>query len=365
MTIYDKGNGGNMPCKAPASINVYHLIILDESGSMTRVAHQTVEGCNETIQTIRKMQSVSPEQHHSASIYLFSSGNSRYVIKDMNANDMREMNDMDYTPSSCTPLFDAMGDTLTELRSVIGPGAMGYVTVISDGYENDSHRFSLQMIKALVDELKEKGVIFSFIGANIDASAYARSMDIDNSLQFKQDDRGTREMWQRERKSRMRSSARMRYAQRYRENITDREFFEEENSGRYFSEQNDNSRITPEHIEALRPNEIFVFGSNIAGRHSGGAAKLALRKFGAAMGQAEGRQGSSYAIPTVGVTEEEINESVKRFCSYARQHTELTFLVTPIGCGHGGFEPFTIAPTFMDAAALSNVKLPRMFWDFL
>ena len=159
-------------------------------------------------------------------------------------------------------------------------------------------------------------------------------MDIDNSLQFKQDDRGTREMWQRERKSRMRSSARMRYAQRYREDITDREFFEEENSGRYFSEQNDNSRITPEHIEALRPNEIFVFGSNIAGRHSGGAAKLALRKFGAVMGQAEGRQGSSYAIPTVGVSEEEINatrgkNNVNKFeneVAFARPSTSFIYL---------------------------------------
>lgn len=311
------------------------------------------------------MQSVNPDQHHFVSIYLFRSGSSRYIHKDVPAMGIQELKENDYRPGACTPLFDAIGFTLTEMRNCIGTDSMGYVTVISDGYENDSRQFTLQMVKELVDELKEKGVIFSFIGANIDATAYARSMDIDNSMQFRQDERGTREMWQRERKSRMRSSARMNYARRYRQDISGVEFSMEENSGRYFDEQNDNSRITPDHIDTLKPNEVFVFGSNIAGRHGGGAAALAVRKFGAVFGQAEGRQGNSYAIPTVGVTEEQINEAVQRFCNYAGHHSELTFLVTPVGCGHGGFEPYTIAPMFMKAARLNNVKLPRIFWDFL
>lgn len=81
--------GKNMPCKVPASISVHHLIIIDESVSMARISAQTVSGCNETIQTIRKMQSVNPDQHHFVSIYLFRSGSSRYIHKDVPAMGIR------------------------------------------------------------------------------------------------------------------------------------------------------------------------------------------------------------------------------------------------------------------------------------
>ena len=87
-------------------------------------------------------------------------------------------------------------------------------------------------------------------------------------------------------------------------------------------------RITPEWITSLKENEIFVFGCRNSGRHFDGASCFALEHFGAIMGQREGRQGQSYAIPTIGGTidKKELQESVARFTEYAAEHPELTFL---------------------------------------
>lgn len=123
-------------------------------------------------------------------------------------------------------------------------------------------------------------------------------------------------------------------------------------------------RITPEWIETLQENEIFVFGCRNSGRHWDGASAFALENFGAIMGQREGRQGRSYAIPTIGGTIglQEIRQSVARFTQYAAEHPELHFLVTPIGCGGGCRSEQDIAPMFCNAAKLPNVSLPQEFW---
>lgn len=126
-------------------------------------------------------------------------------------------------------------------------------------------------------------------------------------------------------------------------------------------------KVTPKWIDTLGANEIFVFGCRNSGRHWDGASAFALENFGAIMGQREGRQGQSYAIPTIGgvIDLKEIHESVKTFTRYAAEHPELHFLVTPIGCGGGCRTPREIAPMFRDAAKLPNVSLPREFWYIL
>lgn len=126
-------------------------------------------------------------------------------------------------------------------------------------------------------------------------------------------------------------------------------------------------RITPEWITSLKENEIFVFGCRNSGRHFDGASCFALEHFGAIMGQREGRQGQSYAIPTIGGTidKKELQDSVARFTKYAVEHPELTFLVTPVGCGGGGWRPWMVAPMFRNASKLENVYLPQEFWDEL
>lgn len=117
-------------------------------------------------------------------------------------------------------------------------------------------------------------------------------------------------------------------------------------------------RTTPNRIDKLQPGEIFVFGSNLLGMHAGGAARAAYHKFGAVMGQGVGLQGQSYAIPTMQGGVETIKPYVDEFIDFARQHPELTFLVTRIGCGIAGFRDEEIAPLFAEAHQLSNVVLP-------
>lgn len=109
---------------------------------------------------------------------------------------------------------------------------------------------------------------------------------------------------------------------------------------------------------------IFVFGSNRAGRHGRGAARTALFNHGAKYGQGEGLQGSSYAIPTKDenlrtLPVPEIEKHVKKFIQFAKRRTDLTFMLTPIGCGLAGHSPSHIARLFADAPA--NVVLPDEF----
>ena len=122
-----------------------------------------------------------------------------------------------------------------------------------------------------------------------------------------------------------------------------------------------NRRFTPEHIAVLEPGEIFVFGSNLAGAHGGGAARAARIHFGAVMGQGIGLQGRSYAIPTMQGGPETIKPYIDDFILFAKQHPELTFLVTPIGCGIAGFQARDIAPLFASAIDVENIILPRQF----
>jgi len=130
-----------------------------------------------------------------------------------------------------------------------------------------------------------------------------------------------------------------------------------------------------DHAETLRvenlmkhPNAIFVFGSNLAGRHGAGAAKDALDLYGAVRGVGHGPQGRAYAIPT---KDENINtlpfktvvNYVSTFLDYANQYPNLTFAVTRIGCGRAGYNDFQIAPLFTHAP--HNCQLPEHWRDII
>lgn len=122
-----------------------------------------------------------------------------------------------------------------------------------------------------------------------------------------------------------------------------------------------NRPFTPEDIYELKPNEIFVFGSNLAGSHGGGAARLAYNRFGAIWGQGVGLQGQSYGIPTMHGGVDAIKPYVDDFIEFAKQHPEYTFLVTKIGCGIAGFTTEEIAPLFQNAIDVENIILPESF----
>ena len=122
---------------------------------------------------------------------------------------------------------------------------------------------------------------------------------------------------------------------------------------------------TPRYIDQLEPNEIFVFGSNLAGMHGGGAARVAYEKFGAVWGQGVGLQGQTYAIPTMQGGVDTIRPYVDEFIAFAKVHPQYTFLVTPIGCGIAGFEEEEIAPLFKAALGIENIVLPEWFVQIL
>lgn len=124
-------------------------------------------------------------------------------------------------------------------------------------------------------------------------------------------------------------------------------------------------KFTPEMIESLGENEIFVFGSNLQGMHQGGAARVARLKFGAVWGVGVGLQGQSYAIPTMQGGVDTIKPYVDQFIRMAALLPQLTFYVTRIGCGIAGFRDADIAPLFRNALELRNVVLPRSFADIL
>lgn len=122
-----------------------------------------------------------------------------------------------------------------------------------------------------------------------------------------------------------------------------------------------NRTYTPDRIESLRPNEVFVFGSNIRGLHLGGAARVANRYFGAQWGVGEGLTGQCYALPTMEGGADYVKTKVDAFLACARLHPDLTFLVTRIGCGIAGFKDAEIGPLFREAVPMQNVILPKTF----
>ena len=132
-----------------------------------------------------------------------------------------------------------------------------------------------------------------------------------------------------------------------------------------------NYEFSPDFIESLGQNEVFVFGSNLNGVHSGGASLMAFRNFGAEWGQAEGPQGQSYAILTdirdeaVDKITDFLKKHIDKFLDYAKVHQDKTFLVTKIGCGTAGFSEDFMAQFFKEAIGMKNVRLPREFVEIL
>lgn len=97
--------------------------------------------------------------------------------------------------------------------------------------------------------------------------------------------------------------------------------------------------------------QIFVFGSNLAGRHGKGSAREARLKWGAVYGVGMGRTGNAYAIPTKDevlkvLPSSVVNAYIQEFRTYAEEHPDLDFIVVKIGCGLAGFKEEEIAPLF-------------------
>ncbi|MDE6483852.1 MAG: VWA domain-containing protein, partial [Duncaniella sp.] len=197
------------PAPQPAHKRVHNLIILDESGSMQSIYQPALSGVNETLQTIRQAQIDHPNQTHFVTLISFNTSRYNEIYCDTPAAKAIDITPKHYQPAASTPLYDAMGRSMTTIRSKVEDGDIVLVTVITDGYENASTEYDGKAIKSLIDSLKHCGWIFTYIGANQDVEKVAESMSIDNHLSFKADENGTKEMWAKESSSRKRFFSRI------------------------------------------------------------------------------------------------------------------------------------------------------------
>jgi uncharacterized protein YegL len=192
-------------------ITVYNVIILDKSGSMSSIARQAIDGVNETIGSIRSAQEKNPDQKHMVTLVAFCGCEMKVIYDNVPVAEAKTLTDKDYRPCCMTPLYDAVGSTITRIHSLKSSddNSLALVTIITDGYENASREFTLTALKSLIDSYKEQGWQFTYIGADHDVEQVAYTLNIDHSMQFDKDEEGTIAMFAKERKSRLRWMERM------------------------------------------------------------------------------------------------------------------------------------------------------------
>lgn len=346
---------------------IYNLIIVDESGSMGTLRRTTITGVNETISTIRSaQQEFAQTQQHYLTLVTFSSYGSyqnqiRTIIDHLPIQKVSKF--ADYCPNGCTPLYDAMGMSISNLYQYIkdDKNASAVVTVVTDGLENSSSEWTDNQVKALIERLKAEGWSFAYMGSAHDVKSVSDLLSIDHAMEFAHDKSAEGASWARECGARRGYYSKMNTLYETESILSEEDWLEIK---RQYGREYYNQRDTPSRVTSLAPNEIFVFGSNLGGIHNGGAAAFAYKHFGAIWGQGEGLQGHSYAIPSVDGMDV-LKNAVDRFTSFAREHPELKFLVTPVGCGVARLPIPSVARLFEKCVPLENVSLPEEFWKAL
>lgn len=182
---------------------IFNLIILDESGSMSVIKQQAINGLNETIQTIRSAQDKHEGQEHYLSLVTFNGDAIKIIYQCTPVSNVKEMVPSQYMPNCSTPLYDAIGTALNELRPKVAPDDKVLVTVITDGEENSSVEYSGKTIKTMIEELKEAGWVFVYIGANQDVEKVAGTISVTNIMSFNASPEGTEAMMAHVNKKRM------------------------------------------------------------------------------------------------------------------------------------------------------------------
>jgi len=174
---------------------IYNLIIMDASGSMYSIRNEAIAGVVETVQTIRTAQKDNDNQEHLFSLVVFNGASIATVYDRMPITKVPDFDEKDYLPTDNTPLYDAMGNSITNLQRYIDDDDNVLVTIITDGYENASREWNHPRVFQLVEDLKKKNWLFTYIGANQDALAIARGMGIDHGMNFSSDVKGTKMMF--------------------------------------------------------------------------------------------------------------------------------------------------------------------------
>lgn len=187
---------------------VHNLIILDESGSMSSIKSLIINGFNELVQSVKGIEGQFPEQEHLISMVSFNDLHNNILHFVDPVNKLDAINDSTYNPASRTPLYDAMGFSISKLKQYL-EGKENHsvlVTVLTDGEENSSKEYTGTAIKNLVDELKLQNWTFTYIGADHDVEGMASKMNIHNTMSFDKNDSDIKRMFARESKSRVKFS---------------------------------------------------------------------------------------------------------------------------------------------------------------
>ena len=190
----------------PTKTQVYNLVILDKSGSMESIRTEAINGYNETLGSIKATQlKFLDTQEHFVSLAAFCDCGIDMIYDMTPIKDAEKLTREKYDPCCCTHLFDAIGKTVKTLKKKIADveDAAVLVTIITDGYENSSKEWNGKAVSKLIEECKEEGWMFSFIGAGEDVIKVATTISITNTMVWENTVEGTKKMFDEENDARM------------------------------------------------------------------------------------------------------------------------------------------------------------------
>jgi uncharacterized protein YegL len=202
---------------------VYNLIILDESGSMQSIKRATISGFNEVVQTVKGVEAEFPDQEHIISLVTFNGLGIKTLLFNELVSKLDEIDETMYNPASMTPLYDAMGFSMTKLKAEVEQykDYNVLVTILTDGEENASKEYNGKIIKKLIDELKLTNWTFTYIGANHDVDKFAQTISITNTMSFQATESGMKEMFAKEKRARKSFSAKISRGEEVSDNYYD------------------------------------------------------------------------------------------------------------------------------------------------
>ena len=224
---------------------VYNLVILDRSGSMECIRKEAVNGYNETLGTIKAAQKKYMDtQEHYVSLAAFCGCGIDMIYDKTPIGEAKKLQLRQYDPCCSTPLFDAIGRTIKQLKKDVAKveDAAVLVTIITDGEENASKEWTGAAVKALIDHCKEEGWMFSFIGAGDEVIKIATTISITNTVLWEQTSEGTEEIFANENRAQSRYYDKMAVAcaASPEMSVEDRKKMKRRLSEEYYKEDNEN-----------------------------------------------------------------------------------------------------------------------------
>lgn len=204
---------------------IFNLIILDESGSMESIKDATINGFNEVVQTVKGVEKQFPDQEHFISLVTFNGLGIKTLLNNKPVVKLNEIDRKNYQPNSLTPLFDAMGISITQLKHHVQDMA-NYnvlVTILTDGEENNSKEYNGHTIKQMIDELSMGNWTFTYIGANHDVVDFALKISITNTMSYQANEADMKQMFEREKNARVKYSRKIRDKEDFKSKFYDDE----------------------------------------------------------------------------------------------------------------------------------------------